>query len=115
MGQFRPQRKKTLGQIAEGIEEGDGFLTLVEVVRVEDDVAKIDDEEARECFENMLAAKRLLQNVDVLPKKLVDELRSALNPEDRGASQRQSFRWQVHRPTISRQALKFSTETAGLV
>jgi hypothetical protein len=72
---------KTLGEIAEGIEEGDGFLTLVEVVRVEDDVAKIGDGEARECFENMLAAKRLLQNVDALPKKLVEELRSALNTE----------------------------------
>jgi hypothetical protein len=79
---------KTLGQIAEGIEEGDGFLTLVEVLKVENDVAKIGDEEVRECFENILAAKRLVHNVDVLPKKLVDELRSALNNEDRGASQK---------------------------
>ena len=41
---------KTLAEIAEGIEQGDGFLTLMEVLEVEDELASIGDEEARECF-----------------------------------------------------------------
>jgi hypothetical protein len=73
---------KTLAKVADRIERGDGFLTLVEVLRVEDDVASIDDEEARECFENLLAAKRLIQNVNELPAKVKEELRAALKSED---------------------------------
>jgi hypothetical protein len=73
---------KALGEIAKGIEEeGEGFLTLVDVVKVEDDVAKIGDEEAREYFENILAARRVLRNVEDLPRKLAEELRSAMNIE----------------------------------
>ena len=53
---FNPM-DKTLAKIAEGIEQGGGFLTLVEVLQVEDDVASIGDEEVRECFQNILAAK----------------------------------------------------------
>jgi hypothetical protein len=70
---------KTLGEIAKGLEEGDGLLTLVDVVRVEDDIAKIGEEEAREYFENILAAKRVLRNAEHLPRKLAEELRSAMN------------------------------------
>ena len=73
---------KTLGRIAEGIEEGGGFLTLIEVLHVEDDLASIGDEEVRECFANILAAKRLVKNVHELPKQLRDELRSALCAEE---------------------------------
>jgi hypothetical protein len=73
---------KTLAKVADHIERGDGFLTLVEVLRVEDDVASIDDEEVRECFENLLAAKRLIQNVNELPAKVKEELRAALKSED---------------------------------
>lgn len=73
---------KTLAEIAEGIEQGGGFLTLIEVLKVEDDLASVGDEEVRECFENILAAKRLVQNVQALPKKLIDELRSALKTEE---------------------------------
>ncbi len=72
---------KTLARVAEGIEEGGGFLTLVEVLHVEDDLASIVDEEVRECFANILAAKRLVKNVHELPKELIDELRSALKSE----------------------------------
>jgi hypothetical protein len=79
---------KTLGEIAKGIEEGEGFLTLVDVVRVEDDVAKIGDEEAREYFENILAAKRVLRNAADLPRKLAEELRSAMNIEAGVTTQR---------------------------
>lgn len=79
---------KALDAIAKATEEGDGFLTLVEVVRVEDDVAKIGEEEAREYFENMLAAKRVLRNFEELPRKLADALRSAINIEAGVASER---------------------------
>jgi hypothetical protein len=72
---------RTLVEIAEAIEQGGGFLTLIEVLKVEDDLAFVGDEEVKECFENMLAAKRLVQNVHGLPKKLIEELRSALKTE----------------------------------
>ena len=73
---------KTLAKVAERIESGDGFLTLVEVLRVEDDVNSIDDEEAKECFENLLAAKRLIHNVNDLPEKVREELRAVLKSEE---------------------------------
>jgi len=72
---------KTLAEIAEGVEQGDGFVTLMEVVEV-DDLASIGDEEARECFENIIAARKLLQNVHELPKKLIEEFRAALKTEE---------------------------------
>lgn len=72
----------TLARVAEGIEEGSGFLTLVEVLQVEEDLASIGDEEVRECFANVLAAKRLVRNVRELPKHLLDELRSVLDSQD---------------------------------
>jgi hypothetical protein len=72
---------KTLAKVAEGIEQGNGFLTLVDVLRVEDDVASIDDEEVRGCFENLLAAKRLILNVSELPERVKEELRAALRTE----------------------------------
>jgi hypothetical protein len=78
---FDPMNK-TLARIAEDIEAGGGFLTLVEVVKSEENIASIDDEEVRECFENIIAAKRLIQNVHELPRKLVEELRSALKEEE---------------------------------
>ena len=73
---------KTLAKVAERIERGDGFLTLVEVLRVEENVTSIDDEEAKECFENLLAVKRLIQNVNDLPAKVRQELRAALKSEE---------------------------------
>jgi len=78
---FDPMNK-TLAKVAEGIEQGNGFLTLVELLRVEDEVASIDDEEVRECFENLLAAKRLIQNVNELPAKVKEELRAALETKE---------------------------------
>jgi len=38
---------KTLSTISERIEGGDGFLTLVETLKVETDIAAIDDEDVR--------------------------------------------------------------------
>ncbi len=78
---FNPM-DKTLAKIAEDIEQGGGFLTLVEVLQVEDDLASIGDEEVRECFQTVLAAKRLIRNVHELPKTLIEELRSALKTEE---------------------------------
>jgi hypothetical protein len=69
---------KSIAKIAEVIEQGGGFLTLVEVLKVEDNLAGISDEEVRECFANILAAKRLVRNVHELPRKLIEDLRSAL-------------------------------------
>jgi hypothetical protein len=73
---------ETLARVAEGIEQGNGFLTLIEVLRVEDEVASIEDEEVRECFENLLAARRLIQNVNELPAKVKEELRVALQTKE---------------------------------
>jgi hypothetical protein len=73
---------KTLAKVAERIELGDGLLTLVEVLKVEDNVNSIDDEEAKECFENLLAAKRLIQNVNDLPEKVREELRAVLKSQE---------------------------------
>ncbi|MGA9798772.1 MAG: hypothetical protein WBQ68_07165 [Terriglobales bacterium] len=72
----------TLAQIAERIERGDGFLTLVEVLRVEEKVTFIDDEEAKKWFENLLAARRLIQNVNELPANVREELRAALKNDE---------------------------------
>jgi hypothetical protein len=69
---------KPLAKVAQGIEQGNGFLTLVEVLRVEDNVASIHDEEARACFENLLAARRLIRNFNDLPARVKEELRAAL-------------------------------------
>src|ERR1700730_3942375 len=73
---------KSLAKIAEAIDQGGGFLTLVEVLKVEDDLACIGDDEVRECFANILAAKRLVRNIHELPKKLIEDLRSALRNEE---------------------------------
>lgn len=76
---------KTLTKIAENITLGGGFLTLVEVLQVENDLATIHDEEVRDCFANILAAERLVKNVHALPNNLIEELRSALKAEEEGA------------------------------
>ena len=73
---------KTLASLAEGIDRGNGFLTLVEVLAVEDDVASIQDEEVRACFQNLLAAKRLIRNFSELPAKVKEELRAAVKTEE---------------------------------
>jgi GAF domain len=73
---------KTLATVAEGINQGNGVLTLVEVLSVQDDVASIPDEEARDCFEELSAAKRLIRNFNELPTKLKEDLRAALRTEE---------------------------------
>ena len=61
-------------------------MTLVEVVTVEDDVVSIQDEEVRACFENLLAAKRLIRNFSDLPAKVKEELRAAVKTEEEAVS-----------------------------
>jgi hypothetical protein len=73
---------KTLAAIAAHIEDGNGILTLVEVTKVEHDLAGIGDVEVRECFANILAAKRLVRTINELPQHLLRELRSALKTEE---------------------------------
>ena len=76
---------KTLAEIVGGIEENRGFLTLVEVLKIEDELASMEDEEARECFANIFAAKRLIQRVHELPENLKEGLRGALKTEEQVA------------------------------
>ena len=86
---FNPM-DKSIAKIAEAIEQGGGFLTLVEVLKVEDNLACIGDEEVRECFANILAAKRLVRNIHELPQKLIEDLRSALKTGGRSRTEEDS-------------------------
>ena len=79
---------KSLAEIAGGIDNGDGFLTVVEVLEVTDNLASVGDEEVREAFANTVAAKRLLRAINSLPSKLKDELRSALNGQPQPATRK---------------------------
>ena len=78
---FDPMDKK-LPEIAEAIERGGGLLTAIEVLQVEDDLAAISDNEIKEGFQNILAARRVLRTIAELPKSLMEELRSALNARE---------------------------------
>jgi hypothetical protein len=78
---FDPMDKK-LSEITEAIEQGGGLLTAIEVLTVEEDLAAISDTEVREGFQNIRAARRVLRSVGELPKKLVEDLRSALNAQE---------------------------------
>jgi hypothetical protein len=79
---------QTLAKIAEKIDQGDGYITMVEILKTENDLAGLGDEEVKECFANILAAKRLLKTVHELPKDLVEKLRSALKTEEEEAAPR---------------------------
>jgi hypothetical protein len=68
----------TLAEIAAAIEQGNGFLTAIEVVEAVDSLGSVNDEEVRDGFANLLAVRRLLSAIDNLPIKLKEELRSAL-------------------------------------
>jgi hypothetical protein len=72
----------TLAHVADRIERGDGLLTQFEVLRVEEKTTSIEDQEAKKWFENLLAAKRLIENVSELPAKVKEELRAALGTEE---------------------------------
>lgn len=78
---FDPMDKE-LSEITDAIEKGDGFLSAIEVVEVADDLAAIKDTEVREGFQNILAARRILRSLGDLPKKVVEELRSALRVQE---------------------------------
>ena len=79
---FDPMDKE-LSEIADAIEQGSGFLSAIEVVEVEDDLAAIKDTEVREGFQNILAARRILRSLGDLPKNIVEELRSALRVQEK--------------------------------
>jgi hypothetical protein len=70
-----------LGEIADRIERGSGFLTAIEVIKVAEDVSGIDDAEVRQSFENIVAAERTLRNLGELPKGLRDKLYAALTSQ----------------------------------
>src|ERR1700692_143629 len=75
---FDPLDKK-LPEIADAIERGGGFLTAIEVLDTKDDLSAISDKVVREGFQNILAARRVLQSIGELPNSLVEDLRAALN------------------------------------
>jgi hypothetical protein len=78
---FDPMDKE-LSEITDAIAQGSGLLSAIEVVEVEDDLAAIKDTEVRESFQNILAARRILRSLGDLPKKVVEELRSALRVQE---------------------------------
>jgi hypothetical protein len=75
---FDPLDKK-LPEIAEAIERGGGFLTAIEILDTKDDLSAISDDVVRKGFENILAARRVLQSIGELPTSLLEDLRAALN------------------------------------
>ena len=86
---FDPMNK-TLVKIAQSIEQGDGFLTLLEVQKTENDLASISDPEVKECFANILAAKRLAKKCPgTAPKNLIEELRLALSSAEGNAPKKE--------------------------
>ena len=73
--------EKTLPEIAQAMEQGNGFLSVLEVLEVADSLVSIPDEDIRDSFENVIAARRLIQAATGLPANLKEELRSALEAE----------------------------------
>jgi hypothetical protein len=73
---FDPTDKR-LSEIAQAIESGAGFVTVMEVTQVTE-LKEIGDGEVRERFESIAAAEKVLQNLDKLPKAVREQLYSAL-------------------------------------
>jgi hypothetical protein len=74
---FDPSNAELM-DIAQAIEQGRGFLSVIEVTSVVDEVAKIDDPEIRQRFETVMAAEKLLENVGELPEPIRAKLYAAL-------------------------------------
>jgi hypothetical protein len=69
-----------LTAIADAIQNGGGFVTVMEVTQVSE-LNEISDSEVRERFESLEAAKKILQNLDKLPQSVREQLYSALAVE----------------------------------
>jgi hypothetical protein len=76
---FDPTQQE-LTAIADAIQKGGGFVTVMEVTQVSE-LSEISDIEVRERFESLVAAEKILQNLDKLPKAVRDQLSSALANE----------------------------------
>jgi hypothetical protein len=74
---FDPAQEE-LTSIATAIQNGDGFVTVMEVTQVSE-LNEITDPEVRERFESLAAAEKILQNLDKLPRAVREQLYSALN------------------------------------
>ena len=85
---FDPTDKR-LSEIAQAIESGAGFVTVMEVTQVTE-LKEIGDREVRERFETIAAAEKLLQNLDKLPKAVREQLYSALTAAEPVKSSAQS-------------------------
>lgn len=78
--QFDPTNAE-FSDVAEAIEQGTGFLTMMEVIHVVQDSEEIDDPEVKERFADLRAAERILRNRLELPNSLREKLRSALGTQ----------------------------------
>lgn len=74
-----------LSAIADAIQHGGGFVTVMEVTQASE-LSEIGDLEVRERFESLEAAEKILQNLDKLPKSVRDQLYSALTTEKSNAA-----------------------------
>jgi hypothetical protein len=74
-----------LTAIADAIQNGGGFVTVMEVTQVSE-LNEITDLEVRERFESLDAAEKLLRNLDKLPKSVREQLCSALAGDKPSAS-----------------------------
>ncbi|MCU1311101.1 MAG: hypothetical protein JWO20_2226 [Candidatus Angelobacter sp.] len=74
-----------LAAIADAIQRGGGFVTVMEVTQVSE-LKEISDLEVRERFESLEAAEKILQNLDKLPKSVREQLYSALATEKSNTS-----------------------------
>lgn len=72
---------RQFSDIAWAFENGSGFVSVVEVAQVANNVGDIADPEVRERFADVLAANRVLQHVAGLPSSLKDRLQRALANE----------------------------------
>jgi hypothetical protein len=73
---FDPSQKELIA-IANGIQRGEGIVTVMEVTQVSE-LNEINDAEVRERFESLEAAEKILHNLDKLPQAVREELYSAL-------------------------------------
>src|SRR5437868_1520158 len=68
--------QEDLSAIANAIQNGEGFVTVMEVTQV-NELNEITDPEVRERFESLEAAEKILHNLDKLPNSVREQLYSA--------------------------------------
>jgi hypothetical protein len=72
---------RELNELVNAIENGGGFVTVLEVTEVANRLVDITDPEIRERFANVVAVDRILRNAADLPSALKEKLQRALGSE----------------------------------